>query len=129
MKKQIWALLAAIAMTACIGLGILAIGGVALFNQNSTPVANSRTQAVQVADPGSAQQVQIQQLQSQLAQYQARDQQYQQRDQQYQQELSQAQAQLNQDQQQFQQFQLLLNALQQRGLITITNDGQIFINR
>ncbi len=128
MKKQVWALLAAILMTACIGMGIFAIGGVALFNQNGAQVASSHAQA-QVVDSSTAQQVQIQQLQSQLAQYQARDQQYQQREQQYQQELSQAQAQLNQDQQEFQQFQLLLNALQQRGLISVTSDGRIFITR
>ncbi len=129
MKKQVWALLAAILMTACIGLGILVIGGGALFNQNGIQASNSHAQAAQVVDSGAASQVQIQQLQNQIAQYQARDQQYQQREQQYQQELSQAQAQLNQDQQQFQQIQILLNALQQRGLISVSNDGRIFITR
>ncbi len=129
MKKQYWAILAAVLMTACMGLGILAIGGAAFFNPNGAPVANSSTQAVQVADPGASQQVQIQQMQSLLTQYQSRDQQYQQREQQYKQQLSQAQAQLAQDQQQFQQIQLLLNALQQRGLITVSSDGRIFINR
>ena len=125
MKKQFVALLAALIMTACVGGSLLAIGGVALFNPNGTAPANSQAQ---VADPNAPQQLQIQQLQSLVAQYQVRDQQYQARDVQYQQQLDQANVQVQQSQQQMQQIQALLTALQQRGLITLTSDGRIFIN-
>ncbi len=129
MKKQLIALLAALLMTACVGGAMLAIGGVALFNPNGTTAANSTVQAAQVVDTSSSQQSQIQQLQGLISQYQARDQQYQARDSQYQQQLDQANAQLQQAQQEMQQVQALLNALQERGLITITSDGRIYINR
>jgi len=132
MKKQFIALLAALLMTACVGGAMLAISGVALFNPNGTVAANSQAQVV---DPNSNQQSQnsnqqsqIQQLQNLVAQYQTRDQQYQAREAQLQQQLGQANVQVQQSQQQMQQIQALLNALQQRGLITLTSDGRIFIN-
>jgi len=129
MKKQFAALIAAILMTTCIALSILAVGGAALFNRNGTVVANSRTQASQAIDANASQDAQVQQLQSLVAQYQSREQQYQSREQQYQQQLDQANAQVKQLQDQMQQVQFLLQALQQRGLITITSDGRIFINQ
>ena len=129
MKKQLTALFAAFLITACVGISILAIGGVALFNPNGVAASNSHTQAVQPTDAGAAAQMQIRQLQSLVGQYQAREQQYQAREQQYQQQLDQTNAQIQQAQQQMQQIQLLLQALQERGLITITSDGRIFINR
>jgi TolA-binding protein len=129
MKKPLIALLFAFLMTACVGISILAIGGVALFNPNGAVASNSRTQAAQPADAGAAAQIQIQQLQSLVGQYQAREQQYRAREQQYQQQLDQTNARVQQAQQQMQQIQLLLQALQERGLITITSDGRIFINR
>lgn len=131
MKKQLIAILAAILMTVCVGGSMLAIGGVALFNPNGTTASNSSTkvQAAQVADTSAAQQSQIQQLQDLIAQYQARDQQYQARDSQYQKQLDQASAQIQQSQQEMQQVQALLNALQERGLITVTSDGRIYINQ
>jgi len=125
MKKQFIALLAALIMTLCVGGAMFAISGVALFNPNGTVAANSQTQVV---DPNANQQSQIQQLQSLVAQYQTRDQQYQAREVQLQQQLGQANVQVQQSQQQMQQIQALLNALQQRGLITLTSDGRIFIN-
>ena len=130
MKKQFIALLAAIIMTVCVGGSMLAIGGVALFNPNGTTAANLQAQAAaQVSDTSGSQQSQIQQLQGLVSQYQARDQQYQARDSQYQQQLDQASSQIQQAQQQMQQIQALLNALQERGLITVTSDGRIYINR
>jgi uncharacterized protein YlxW (UPF0749 family) len=129
MKKQLIALLTAFLMTAFVGISILAIGGVALFNPNGVTASNSRAQAVQSADAGAAAETQIQQLQSLVAQYQAREQQYQARERQYQQQLNQTNVQVQQAQQQMQQIRLLLQALQERGLITVTSNGQIFINR
>ena len=129
MKKHLAAFTAATLMTACSAGAILAIGGVALFNKSGVTPANTPAQAAKVADVSLASQSQVQQLQAEVAQYQARDQQYQAREQQLTQALNQAQASVQADQQQTQQVQMLLLALQQRGLITITNDGQIFINR
>ncbi len=135
MKKQLIALVAAILMTACVGISILAIGGFAFFNPNGVQPANSPVQAASGSQASSVsavqqsqEQAEIQQLQSLVAQYQQREQQYQQREQQYQQQLQQASQQVQQAQQQMQQVQMLLAALQQRGLITVTNDGRIFIN-
>jgi peptidoglycan hydrolase CwlO-like protein len=129
MNKQFIAILAALLMTACVGGSMLAIGGVALFNPNGTTAANSQAQAAQVVDTNTSQQSQIQQMQGLIAQYQAREQQYQARESQYQQQLDQANTQIQQAQQEMQQIQALLNALQQRGLITVTSDGRIYINQ
>jgi hypothetical protein len=129
MKKHLAAFGAAAVMTACSATAILMIGGVALFNQTGVAPANSAAQGSKVADASLVSQTQAQQYQSQLAQYQARDQEYQSREQQLQQALSQAQAQIQADQQQARQFQMLLLALQQRGVITIAQDGTIYIDR
>ncbi len=132
MKKQLVALLAALFMTACVGIGIFAIGGAALINKNGVAVSNSQVEAAKVSQASnlsSSQQAQIDQLQSLVSQYQDREQQYQQREQQLQQQLEQANAQVAQDQRIVQQAQSLLQALQERGLITISADGRIFINR
>jgi uncharacterized protein YlxW (UPF0749 family) len=133
MKKQFAAVAAAILMTACMGAALFAIGGSALLNSNGVAAANSPAQSgasmAKVAAPEASQQGQVQQLQSLVAQYQARDQQYQAREQQYKQQLDQSNAQVRQAQVQMQEIQALLSALQQRGLITVTGDGQIFINQ
>jgi peptidoglycan hydrolase CwlO-like protein len=129
MNKKLTAFLAAVLSTACIGVAILAISGAALFNPNGSAAAQSPSQAAVSINSGSNNQAQVQQLQSLVAQYQAREQQYQAREQQYQQQLDAASGQVQQAQQQIQEIQSLLNALQQRGLITITGDGQIVINR
>ena len=130
MKKQFMAILAAILMTACLGASIFAIGGAALVNKNGTTAANSTSQLASISGSGSnaSQQDQVAQLQSLVSQYQDREQQYQQREQQLQQQLSQANAQVQQDQQVLQQVQVLLATLQQRGNITVSGDGRIFIN-
>jgi uncharacterized protein YlxW (UPF0749 family) len=129
MNKHLAAFVAATAMTACSATAILAVGGVAFFNRSGVAPSSSSTsgQASKAADASFVAQSQAQQLQQQVAQYQDRVQQYQSREQQLQHALGQAQAQIQADQQQAQQFQLLLLALQQRGLISITNDGRIFI--
>jgi hypothetical protein len=128
MKKQLIALSAAILMTLCVGLAMLAIGGSALFNRNGV-AASDTLGSGKVSNVNASPQVQIQQLQALVDQYKAREVQYQQREQQYQTLLAQANTQIQQFQQEFQQVQALLQALQQRGLIVITNDGRILLNQ
>lgn len=128
MNKRLVAIFAAVLMTGCLGASILAIGGAAFFNPSGGTAANSRSQMSAPA-PGAVQQVQLQQLQSLVSQYQSRESQYQAREQQYQQQLDRTAAEVQQARLQTQQIQQLLNALQQRGLISVTSDGQIFINQ
>jgi len=130
MKKPWMAVFIAFLVTACVGASIFAIGGAALVNKNGVPASNSPSQASNVAMVNSSQQNdQLSQLQNLISQYQDRERQYQQREQQLQDQLSQANAQLQQDQRTMQQVQLLLSALQQRGLIRLTNDGRIIITQ
>jgi len=101
--KQKSALLSAFIITAVIGLGMLLLSANALLNKNTVPVSNSPAQISSV-DPAQG---------STLAQYQT--------------ELAAAQQQLDQANNQIQQYQSLLLALQQRGVITIGRDGNIYI--
>ena len=128
MKKYMVALLMALLITACVGTSIFTIGGAALFNRNGVTAANSPSQGAQASDASSSQQAQIDQLQSLVSQYQDREQEYQQREQQLKSQLDEANAQIRQNQQLTRQVQGLLEALQNRGLISITSDGRIFIN-
>lgn len=129
MKKSFIAVGIALLITACVGISMFAIGGAALANKNSVPVSNSPAQALDVSAGTAAQTDQVGQLQALVAQYQDREQQYQAREQQLQQQLAQANAQIQQDQQTLQQVKMLLAALQQRGMIRLTNDGQIIITQ
>ena len=130
MKKPFMAVLIAFVVTACVGASIFAIGGAALINKNGAQASNSPDQASGVSAATTSQQSdQVNRLQSLVSQYQDREQQYQQREQQLQGQLDQANAQLQQDQQTMQQVQSLLSALQQRGLIRLTNDGRIVITQ
>jgi len=128
MKKQFMAILAAIFITACVGGPIFAIGGAALLNRNTATLSDSPSQAAAISDTNLSKQDQVAQLQDLISQYQDHEQQYKQREQQLQEQLSQANAQIQQDQQLFQQVQVLLATLQQRGMITVSGDGRIFIN-
>ena len=128
MKKQFMAAFVALLITACVGASIFAIGGAALLNKNGVPVSNSVSQVSEISNTTLSQTDQVAQLQDLISQYQDHEQQYQQREQQLQEQLAQANAQVQQDQRMLQQVQNLLGALQQRGLITITNDGRIVIN-
>jgi uncharacterized protein YlxW (UPF0749 family) len=119
MNKSIPALLAAFVMTFVIGVAILAVGGNALLNSNGVSISNSPAAAS--SSVSADQSAQIQDLQNQIAQYQAREAQYQT-------QLNQAADRIRTDEAQMQQFQMVLLALQQRGLITI-DDGRIFINQ
>ena len=111
MKKPFMAILIAFVVTACVGASMFAIGGAALMNRNGVTASNSRGEADQIA-----------QLQSLVSQHQDREQQLQE-------QLSQANAQIQQDQQVLQQVKTLLGALQQRGLIRLTDDGRIVITQ
>ena len=128
MKNNFSAILIAIFMTACVGVSIFAIGGAALFNKSGVPVSNSAVQASKISDINPAQSAQVAQMQDLITQYQSHEEQYKQREQQLQQQLAQANAQVQQDQQMVQQIRSLIGALQQRGLITVTQDGRIIIN-
>jgi uncharacterized protein YlxW (UPF0749 family) len=100
---------------------MVVIGANAMTNQNGTVVANSTASTAGAGlATASSEQAQIAQLQAQVAQYQAREQQY--------------QAALNSDNQQLvqaasemQMVQQLLAYLQNHGLISINNQGQLTV--
>jgi hypothetical protein len=121
MKKTLPALVAAFVITFIIGVWMLFVGGNALFNSDGITVSNSPIVANAQSASGD-QAAQIAQLQSQIAQYQTREAQYQQ-------ELAQAATQIQTANQKMQQVQMLLSALQSRGIITIGSDGRIFLNQ
>jgi peptidoglycan hydrolase CwlO-like protein len=129
MKKHAIAALIALLMTACVGTSVFAIGESALMNKNGIPPANSAAQASTVADRNASPGSELDELRSLVSQYQDREQQYQERERQLQAQLAQANAQIQQDQEMVQQVQRLLGALQERGMISITNDGRILLNR
>jgi hypothetical protein len=131
MNKSLIAIVAALMITTCVGVGIFAIGGAAFLNKNGSAASNSPAQATNSAAVLNSpqQSTQIAQLQSLVSQYQDREKQYQQREQQLQTQLDQANAQVQTDQQNLQQAQMILSALEQRGLIRISSDGRIFITR
>ena len=118
--KKVTAIVAAFLITATLGLGTFVVGANALTNKNSIPVSNSPTTSASTQS-NQAQAQQIQQLQNLVNQYQ-------QRDQQYQSEVSQAAQQIQSDSQQIQQYQTLITILQQQGVISISQDGRVFIN-
>jgi peptidoglycan hydrolase CwlO-like protein len=125
MRKQISAILAAFFITVFIALCMTVVGANALVNKNSVPVSNSPQATVAASttnDPPAttASQTEIQQLENRINQYQ-------QREQQYQQELQTAQQQIQTDSSQIAQFQQLLQVLQQRGMIFIDQNGQIYL--
>lgn len=130
MKKSFVAALLALVMTTCIGAAIFAIGGAALLDKNGEPPADSPARGASNVHLDTAQQTdQVAQLQGLISQYQDREKQYQQREQQLQEQLSQASSQLQADQQTIQQAKILLQALQERGVIRIASDGRIFITQ
>lgn len=115
--KHVSALVAALVITTIIGLGILVVGVNALTNKNTVPLQNSPTSSVTASDPpgtgtGSSSSTttntpaNVQQLQ---------------------QEVSNLQSQLNQENQILQQYQSLITVLQQRGIIFIDRNGNIYL--
>lgn len=109
--KRAQAIAAAAVMTAILALGMVAIGAGALTNQHTAPTL-TRTAAteplVQTVDTTSAEQ-----LQTLVAQYQQR--------------LAQDEQQLQEANGQIEQLQGVLVALQQRGVISIGDDGAVTI--
>ncbi len=122
MKKQYTALLAALAITVCVAAGMMAVSVSALVNKNGVPVASSAAAATATAQATSAEQAQIQQLQTLVNEYQTREATYQN-------ELSSAGQNLQQANDQVRQYQMVLEALQNRGYISIDSSGQISLLR
>jgi peptidoglycan hydrolase CwlO-like protein len=120
MKKQYTALLAAFAITICMGAAMLLVSGSALINRNGIPVADSPAAATATAQAKTAEQAQIQQLQSLVTEYQTREVKYQA-------ELKSAGQDLDRANNQMRQYQMLLLALQNRGYISIDPSGRILI--
>jgi chromosome segregation ATPase len=115
-KKTIPAVIATIIMSVFIGMTILALGLNALLSKNVTVVKAAPAAGSQV----DASQATIQDLQATITQYQ-------QREVQYQSELKKAADEINQANQQNQQFRQLILALQNAGVIQITQDGRVRI--
>lgn len=112
--KHLSALLTALLITIVIGFGIFVIGVNALTNKNTVPLQNSpatgaaiTSNSTSAGDPAAASS-NVQQLQ---------------------QEVTTLQAQLNQADQAIQQYQSLLQVLQQRGVIAIDQNGNIYLPR
>jgi uncharacterized protein YlxW (UPF0749 family) len=123
MRKQVIALLSAFIITAIVALSMLVVGVNAAVNPNGVTASNSPTAAaVSASTSTDSTQAQIAQLQAQVAQYQAREQQYQAA-------LASDNQQLDQAAQEMQMIQQLLAYLQNKGLIQITNQGQIIVTR
>ncbi|MFL7894190.1 MAG: hypothetical protein ACK2UM_02545 [Anaerolineales bacterium] len=117
-KRTLPAVVAALGMTVFIGLAVLALGLNALFNKNiSTVQAATLPEQSTVADQAANQD-----LQSLVSQYQEREVQYQD-------QLLQASNQINEISQQNQQYRQLIQALQNAGVIQITQDGQVLLSR
>ena len=127
MRKPLIAVLIAFLITACVAASMFAIGGAALTNKNGVTAGDSPAQISASSSTGGGDQ--LAKLQSLVLQYQDREQQYQEREQQLQGQLAQANTQLQQDQRTLQQVEMLLDALQQRGLIRLTTDGRIVITQ
>ena len=120
--KRLQGLIAATFITGIVALGVVGIGVNAVSNPNSVAVSDSPNKAAQVSANTAADQTsaQIDQLQNLIKQYQSREQQYQTEIKSLSQKLSDANATADQAQQ-------ILQALQQRGIIQITQDGRIFL--
>jgi uncharacterized protein YlxW (UPF0749 family) len=126
MRKQFGALLAAILITGAIVMSMFVVGANAMTNQKGTVVSNSPAAASAAASTtgsttSASDQALIAQLQAEVAQYQSREQQYQAA-------LNSDNQQLTQAASQTQMIQQLLAYLQNRGVITIDSQGQIYVN-
>jgi len=114
--KHLSALLTALVITAVIGLGIFVIGVNALTNTNTVAIQNSPNGSLTASDPANASanssgasattSSNVQQLQQQV---------------------NSLQSQLTQTNQALQQYQSLISVLQQRGIIFIDQNGNIFL--
>ena len=126
--KALSAVFFASVITICVVASMFLIGYNALSNKTSLPVLNSPAKTTNISSASvSSDQQTIEQMQQLITQYQAREKQYQTELKDAAQKLNQANQQVNQYSQTMGSVQRLLNELQRRGLITITNDGQISI--
>jgi hypothetical protein len=128
MSKQFGALLAAILITGAIVLSMFVVGANAMTNKNGTPVSNSPVAEAAAASTSASSSSSSTSDQALIAQLQAQVAQYQTRDQQYQAALNTDNQQLTQAASQQQMIQQLLTYLQQRGIITIDSQGNIYVN-
>jgi hypothetical protein len=112
--KHISAIITALVITAVVGLGIAVIGANALTNTNTAPLQNSPNTSVTGSNPTSSDPA----GQSAVLPTNVR---------QLQQEVTSLQSQLNQDSQALQQYQGLIQVLQERGVIYIDKNGNIYI--
>ena len=110
--KKLSALLAALVITGVIGLGILVIGVSALANRNTVALQDAPNASLASSNIGNTT------VSSDLSASEV---------QQLRQQVSDTQAQLDQANLTIQQYQALLLALQQRGVITIGEDGRIYV--
>jgi len=120
--KRLQGLIAATFITGIVALGVVGIGVNAVSNPNSVAVSDSPNKAAQVSANTAADQTsaQIDQLQNLIKQYQSREQQYQTEIKSLSQKLSDANGTADQARQ-------ILQALQERGIIQITQDGRILL--
>jgi peptidoglycan hydrolase CwlO-like protein len=102
--KHLFALFTALIITAVIGLGVLIIGVSAFTNQNTVAIQNTANTNAAVSSVSTSSDVE-----------------------QLRQQVSDLQTQLDQATQAVQQYQSLILALQQRGVISISEDGRVFI--
>jgi biotin-(acetyl-CoA carboxylase) ligase len=120
--KRLQGLIAAAFVTGIVALGMVGIGVNATTNPSSVTVSDSPAKTVQVSANTATDQTsaQIDQLQNLIKQYQSREQQYQTEIKSLSQKLSDANGTADQARQ-------ILQALQERGIIQITQDGRILL--
>ena len=120
--KRFQGLIAATFITGLVAVGMVGIGVNAASNTNTVPVSDSPAKTALVSANTEADQTsaQIDQMQKLIKQYQSREQQYQTEIKSLSQKLNDANATADQARQ-------ILQALQERGIIQITRDGQILL--
>jgi hypothetical protein len=113
--KRILPFVAAVVITGTLACGALAVGVAAATNPNGVRVSDSPSSASAPTANAS-----LSPSGDQIAQWQALIQQYQDRERQYQDQLVQAQTAIDN-------YQQILTALQQAGVLRITNDGRLLV--
>jgi peptidoglycan hydrolase CwlO-like protein len=136
MMKGFPAFLAAAGISLLIGGVILVVGFEALTNQNTRPLAQAGGSASGTADAaltvngtGGTTDALLQQYQEREKQYQAQLAEAQKRIEQANQQIDAANQKLQDESQQVSTYQSLLQALQQRGILRVDPDGQVYIPR
>ena len=112
--KHLSAILTALVITAVIGLGIFVIGVNALTNTNTVAIQNSPNSSLTASDTVNSNSTGTSAATSSNVQ-------------QLQQQVNSLQSQLNQSNQALKQYQSLISVLQQRGIIFIDQNGNIYL--